>query len=42
MLFTEILAAYSENDINPLYTLYGHNTQLLTLDVGGRYNYHWE
>jgi hypothetical protein len=37
MLFKEIIADYSQNQIKPINTLCGQNTELLIVKLGGIY-----
>jgi hypothetical protein len=41
MLIEEIIPVYSENDIKPINTLCGQNAELLIVEAGGTYSYHW-
>jgi hypothetical protein len=40
MPFKEIIAVYSNNNTNPINTLYGQNAELLNINVCGVYKYH--
>jgi hypothetical protein len=40
-LFKEILAVYSENHTKHINTLCGQNAELLIVEAGGTYSYHW-
>jgi hypothetical protein len=39
--FKEIITVYSENHTKHTRTLCGQNAELLTVEVGGTYSYHW-
>jgi hypothetical protein len=41
MLCKEIKAVYSENHTKRINTLFWQNVELLNVEVGGAYSYHW-
>jgi hypothetical protein len=41
MLFKKIVTVYSENHTKPMTTLCGQNAELVFVEVGGTYSYHW-
>jgi hypothetical protein len=41
VLFSEVIAVYSEDHTKPINTLCGQNAELLTVKIGGIYSYRW-
>jgi hypothetical protein len=41
MLFREIITVYSENHMKPINALCVKNAELLNVQVGDTYSYHW-
>jgi hypothetical protein len=42
MLFSEIIAVFTTNHLEPINTLYEQNRELLYVKVSGTYRYQWD
>jgi hypothetical protein len=41
MLCSDIIAVYSKNHMKPIKTLCGQNAELMNVEAGGTYSYHY-